>query len=375
MTLLPAFCSTIDSSCKKSYNPPVLKTDNKFLVIDGVLVSSLDSPSVFNLSRTIKLTDTTFSSFPEAAAIVSVEGKNGEIFNFIEEPGGIYKAEHTIFNNAEQYRLKIQTANGNQYESDFVDVKTTPPIDSISWQYQNDVEIYANTHDPLNNTKYYRWDFIETWQHRAKLSRSIAQTNGLIYYIDSTNQTFDCWSNMNSTQILTGSSVALSEDVISKDLINTIPQNSDKIGIRYSILVKQYALAEDAYQYFQILKKNTESLGSIFDAQPTQLIGNIHSVKNPSEIVIGFFTASTVQQKRIFINRDDVIPWNPIDTGRSCDIKNIPQDSNNYLLYNYPDNAYEPYYYGTMPDLIFLAKRYCLDCRANGGTTTKPSYW
>ena len=363
--------TSINTGCKKSYTPPAIKADNKFLVIDGTLISSADSPTVLTLSRTIKLTDTTFSSSFEPDAAVSVESKNGQTINFTEESNGRYKANSVILNYADQYRLKIQTANGNQYESDYVDVKRTPPIDSITWQYQNDIMIFANTHDPLNNTKYYRWDFVETWQHESKFSRTIAQQNGLIYYVDSTNQTFDCWSSANSTQILTGSSVALSEDVISNNLINTIPKNSDKAAIRYSILVKQYALSEDAYQYFEILKKNNESLGSIFDAQPTQLVGNIHSVKNPAEIVVGFFTASSVQQQRIFIDRAS----NPPDTGRSCDIINIPQDPNNYLLYNYPDKAYEPYYYGTMPDVIYLAKNYCLDCRANGGTTIKPSYW
>ena len=128
--------------CKKPYNPPAVRVDNKFLVIDGVLVNSADSPSVFTLSRTVKLTDTTFASSPETGATVTVEGKNGEIFNCTEEPGGIYKANHIILNNGEQYHLKIQTANGNQYESDYVDVKQTQPIDSLTWQQQNDVMIY-----------------------------------------------------------------------------------------------------------------------------------------------------------------------------------------------------------------------------------------
>ena len=44
-----------------------------------------------------------------------------------------------------------------------------------------------------------------------------------------------------------------------------------------------------------LMQKNAESLGSIFDEQPTQITGNIHSVTNPSEQVIGYVSAGTVE--------------------------------------------------------------------------------
>jgi Domain of unknown function (DUF4249) len=368
-------CTTIYISCKKSYNPAATQVNYKFLVVDGVIVNSIDSPTAIRLSRTVRLTDSTTASSPETGATVSVEGKTGEHFLFTEAPGGVYISVPLILNYSNQYRLKITTANGSQYQSDYVTVSQTPAIDSVTWQQQNDVTINVNTHDPANNTKYYRWDFVETWEYTSTYNRTIAESNGLIYYIDSTNQTYDCWSNDNSTDILLGSTVALSQNVISQEPIALIPQNSDKIGVRYSILVKQYGLTEDAFQYFQILKKNTENLGSIFDAQPTQLSGNIHSITNPSEIVIGFITASSVQEERIFINNNQLSSWVPVDNGQSCDLINILQNPTNYLLYSYPDTAYAPYYFTTSPTGINLVKRSCVDCTTRGGTTTKPSYW
>jgi hypothetical protein len=371
-----SFCIVIYSSCKKPYSPPAIQVDNKFLVIDGTLVNSADSPSVFNLSRTIKLNDSTFSSSAERGATLSVEGENGDIHNFFELPGGIYQSNPLSLNTSSKYRLKITTSSGEDYLSDFVEVRQTPPIDSVTWQQQNDVMLYVNTHDASGNTKYYRWDFTETWQYRAPLESELGVENGLMYYIiDRPNdQKYNCWSTDNSTEILAGSSIALSQDVINKAAIGIVLQNSVKINIRYSILVKQYAIADEAYQYFQILKKNTENLGSIFDAQPTQLIGNIHSVKNPSEVVIGYFTASSVQQKRIFINRDEVTNWNYIYPGQSCDMIAIEQNPTNFLLYTYADPGYTAYYFfGTTG--LELNRVSCLDCTLQGGTNQKPSYW
>ena len=365
-------------SCKKPYNPPATQVDNKFLVIDGSLVNSTDSPSVFTLSRTIKLTDTTFTSSQETGANVSVEGENGDTYNFSELPGGIYKSNPLLLNTSSKYRLKITTASGEGYASDFVEVKQAPPIDSITWQQQNDVTVSLDAHDPLNNTKYYRWDFTETYQYEAPLQAELSQDNGVLFYVDNTpNQTFDCWRSVNSTDILLGSSIALSQDVINKAPITIVPQNSQKIGIRYSILIKQYALTEDAYQYFSILKKNTENLGSIFDAQPSQLTGNIHSVKNPAEIVIGFFTASSFTQKRLFITKYDVTNWHFIDTNRECGVKSIghyPLPDPRFWVYDYPDPDYYPYYF-CGSTCLFIARRECVDCRVRGGTNKKPSYW
>ena len=371
---LLSFCAIIDIDCRKLYNPPAINADNKFLVVDGVLINSTDSPTVFRLSRTIRLTDSTTASSPETGATVTIEGSNGENFSFTEESGGIYISSPLVLNYLNQYRLKISTANGDQYLSDYVPVSQTPAIDSITWEQQNDVTLYANTHDPSKNEKYYRWDFVETWQYRSTYERTIAQSNGIIYYVDSTTQTYNCWSSDQSTEILLGSTIALGQDVVSRQPIALIPQSDDKIGTRYSILVKQYALTQDAYQYFNILKKNTENLGSIFDAQPTQLSGNIHSVINPSEVVIGYVAASSVTQQRIFIDNSQLDNWNAFYNGQDCELKLISQDPNDFRSYSYDDTSYAPYHY-VSPDGLEIAKISCVDCRTRGGTAIKPSFW
>src|SRR5450631_1260526 len=219
-----SFCMVIYIGCKKPYNPPAIQVDNKFLVIDGTLINSADSPSVFTLSRTIKLTDTTFSSAAETGATVSVDGSSGESYPFTEQAGGVYKSNPVLLNPANKYRLKIITSSGDQYLSDFVEVQQTPPIDSITWQQQNDVMLYVNTHDASGNTKYYRWDFTETWQYRAPLKSELGVENGLIYYVEDrpNDQKYNCWSTDNSTEILAGSSISLSQDVINRAPIGIV---------------------------------------------------------------------------------------------------------------------------------------------------------
>jgi len=169
-----------------------------------------------------------------------------------------------------------------------------------------------------------------------------------------------------------GSSAKLDEDVISHAPITAIPRHAEKIIARYSILVKQYALTKEAYEHWQILEKNKRQRGTIFDAQPAQLTENIHCITNPDEPVIGWVSASSIEEKRIFIRNSSVAPWGRGATGVACDVFFInPADAAIYL--NDPNNA--PAYFVTGGGLAITRPR-CVDCRLNGeGEPVKPSFW
>jgi hypothetical protein len=86
--------------------------------------------------------------------------------------------------------------------------------------------------------------------------------------------------------------------IIAAKIIST----SEKLEAKYSILVKQYGLTSEAYNFWQNLKKNTEDLGTIFSSQPSEVPGNVDCATDPSEPVVGYISVTNVQQKRIFIS-------------------------------------------------------------------------
>lgn len=362
-------------ACKQAYEPPAIVAPNHYLVVDGVINTLPDSKTTIQLSRTKNLKDS-FQAVPESAARVQIEAKSGAVYTLQEQNAGVYTINHLTLSAAENYRLNIRTTNGTQYFSDFVPVKQTPPIDSVTWKQDGGVTFYVNTHDPLNAARYYRWDFTETWQYRSALlgNYGLGVSNGLIFFKDTATQTNDCWSTQNSTEIILASSNRLSEDVIDHFPVNVIEKNAEKLGIRYSTLMRQYALTEDAYKYWEILQKNSQTLGTLFDAQPGQLVSNIHRADNSSEPVIGYASACAVQEKRIFVDHLQLFDWNPTPPNFYCGVDEIAQNSTNFLIWNYPDTTFGPWYF-VSPAGLKIAKLDCLDCRRRGGTNQKPSFW
>ncbi|MEP6845469.1 MAG: DUF4249 domain-containing protein, partial [Panacibacter sp.] len=285
----------ITTGCKEVYKPNINSPSTGYLVVEGY-INSGGGPSTITLTRTTKLIDSVFVLF-EHNAQVSIESDNNQNFPMKEGVNGSYISDVLNLDPASKYRVRIYTQNGKEYTSDFAPVKYTPVIDSISWQRENGgLQTYINTHDAQNNTKYYQWKYAETWEIHSPYYSSLFYTHdpvtSLITGVEYSNPLthnpdttiHKCWQSYVSRNIILGSSEKLNTDRIYLPL-SYIEPASVQLSVLYSIELKQYALSSGAYVFYQQLKKNTEQLGSIFDAQPSELKGNIQCITNPSEIV------------------------------------------------------------------------------------------
>jgi len=360
-------------ACKKPYDVPAININYAFLVLEGNIEIGNNKISVIHLSRTQTLKDTSITT-PETLAKVMIESNNGASYLLNETANGEYTSSPLQLNTVQEYRLKVITTNSDQYVSAFVKGKTAPEIDSITWKQDIDLKIFVHTHDPNNNTRYYKWEFDETAQHNAPIESNLGVKDGLIFYRDSTTQVYNCWNTTRSNTIAVTSTKALSTDVVSYQQVHKIIKNDARLDVRYSINVRQYAISDEAYQYWQILQKSTQQTGSIFDPQPSQLSSNVTCVNDPKKAVIGFISAGSYTEKRIFINNSELNNWDFTTTGVACNVRFGSQNPNNYLLFSYSDTSYAPQYFVTGGG-IALYKISCLDCRRAGGTSIKPVFW
>ncbi|MGI8583701.1 MAG: DUF4249 domain-containing protein [Chitinophagaceae bacterium] len=364
----------LTAACKEKFDPPINPQQTNYLVAEGFINAGQGSTNI-QLSRTTQLKDTGQIK-PESNATVSVMGEDNSVYLLKETGNGLYSSSQLNLDKNKKYRLHIITNNGKNYLSDFVAVKLTPPIDSLNWRFENDgVQIYVNTHDPQNNTKYYKWDYEETWEiHSYNAARYKYHVTPFIGVgdrnQDEIKSMYYCWKTKNSTNILLGSSVALNSDVISLQPVTLIPQGSEKLSVRYSILVRQHALDQQGYEFYRLMKKNTESIGSIFDAQPSDITGNIHSVSDPNEKVIGYIGASSVQEKRIFISNSELPAW---FYSFQCTSIYVVNNIDSLVKY-FTGDKYIPYEKKGFIEGYYASTSHCLDCRERG-TSLKPSFW
>lgn len=286
--------------CKKSFSPKLVNQNVQYLVVEGVINIGNDS-TIINLSRTVKVNSKSDSA-AELKAVINVEGNDNSSYPIMELGNGRYGAPALGLDLTKQYRIHIRTVDAKEYVSDFTPCRPTPPIDTVGFNaLSNGIQIYVNTHDPKNNTHYYRWSYEETWAFHSEYPSDFVSNGSAI--VPRSGDIYSCFTHDASSDITLSSSEKLSQDIIYQAPIIFIPSTSEKIETRYSILLKQYALTSEEYNYWQNLKKNTEQIGSIFDAQPSELQGNIHCITDPTVPVIGYVGATTIQQKRVFIAR------------------------------------------------------------------------
>ena len=296
-----AFTSlTLLSGCIKQFIPGVSE-DQNMLVVEGLIT---DQPG----HNTIKLTTSMplglpSQSKPLSGCFVTVSDDLGNVSSLNETDAGIYNPDpsfHGVVGRSYTLHIKTDFKLGNRsYQSLPVLMKPVPPIDSIYYDRLvltrstlddhptgEGCQIYLDTHDPENSCKYYRWEYIETWEIQLP-------------YLVPNNI---CWVSGNSDHINIKNTTSLSEDRIEKLPVNLITNQTDRLKIRYSILVNQYSIDEEEFNYWDKLQKIVEQVGSLYDITPSSIPSNISRIEKPSEAVLGYFSVSAVKSKRIFIN-------------------------------------------------------------------------
>ncbi len=368
-------CSLFFCQCKDKFIPEIESRKVNYLVIEGTIIPGLGNTTHIMLSRTLP-PDTDEKLIVEAGASVSVEIENGASFAFVEDKPGNYYGKDIVVPAGAKCRLKITTKNQSQYASAFVPVKISPPIDRIDYYIKNkDAQIYVNTHDETNNTRYYRWLYEGTYEYNSQYTAFMkfnpADSTLLPTDVPYQEKKLRCWQKDLNTSILIASTEQLRLDEVFQAPLKVIRDNSIEFAIGYSVHLKQYALTKEAYYYYFNLRKVTEQLGGIFSPLPTEIKGNIFCINNPNEPVIGYVSASTESIKRQYIPR-------PMDWGYINDCGNPDPDYDHSklgLARLFALGNFIVYIENNRNKGFGVISKNCVECITRGGTNEKPVYW
>lgn len=347
---------------------PETGEDKDLIVVEGLIT---DQPG----QNTIKLSTSQPLGLrsevtPLEGCQVSVSDDQGNVFNMQESASGTYNADpdfHGILGRSYTLHIKTDQSHNNlSYESAPMLLRPVPPIDSVyyerrifatasdGWPTQEGCQVYLNTHDPTNICKFYRWEFAETWQFEIPY--------------DVANRI--CWTTSYSKNILVKNTSSLSDDRIVRQPINIVDNKSDRLTIRYSILVNQYSLNEDEYNYWEKLEEVVEQVGSLYDITPAEIPSNIRCVEKPGETVLGYFSVSSVESKRIFIKSQF---RGLVNLYRDCQNSTVGYYDNipglNIDRWIIIDHLFPP-----PPYKVLTFFKGCADCTVRG-SNRKPDFW
>jgi Domain of unknown function (DUF4249) len=360
------------AACLEPYQPPATDEVVNILVVDGFL-NSTDGSATVSLGHTISLSSQDKPE-PEFDAAVSILVEGGGSYALTQQDSGIYAISGLIIDPNAKYRLSVRTPDGEDYLSDDVEIIPSPAIDSITWDAkENGVNIMVNAHDAAGNTRYYRWDYVETWRYHAPLSSDYKVVNGVPVYRTDDERIYTCWRTIPSTKITITSTVRLADDIVYQYPVTFLPMGSSKISVKYSILIKQRGVSKNEYDFLQQLQKTTESIGGLFDPQPSQVTGNIRNLNNPLVPVLGYFSAGEVKEERLFID--------------FYDLPDYLQKTTRPLGCFTQDSVFLPHEWGgseTIVSAIYEGRGIigytqtspiCADCRLQGGSLITPAFW
>lgn len=320
---------------------PLMRSSNRFIIIaalllglnaciqqvdlavpegnNGIVVSaSLTTVSGLQEVRLTRLAAYTTRAlqYPVTAALVWIVDNTGQRHNFVEDArikGSYFPSDRSFVGEVgKSYTLHILTSDQHRYESSAETIRPSTPIkkvytepilveDATLGKAIRGYNVLLDTDDAPEKGDYYRW----SWAHYEKLVycsqfEAIPFTGGPetlagLYCCESCWDIVRCYSNC--TNIL--SDALVNGRTISRHPITNIPYcNRD-----YYIEIQQRLISKEAYQYWHAVDLLSTNNGSLFDAAPSAIRGNIKCTSHPEEAAYGLFETCSISENGFFVER------------------------------------------------------------------------
>jgi hypothetical protein len=309
----------IFTNCTEPY---ILETNSyeEALVVEATITNELKKQEI-TLTKTSRFEDK--ETQIESGADVFITDETGTQYDFQEESGKYISTTEFQAIPGREYQLNINTKDGRTFKSS---TETLTPINTIqdvktaveTKDSLRGVAIKVTSFDPTNEAKYYRYEYEETYKIIApswNLSKAIVipanpnnpRAEPTYALIPNSPDTRICYNSKKSTEISLTSTAELNDNHVNFN-VRFISNQDYIIKERYSILVRQYIESLASYSYYRTLKKLSGSGSLLSPNQPGFLYGNLRSVTNPNDKIIGYFDVASVSTKRIYFNYIDLFP-------------------------------------------------------------------
>jgi hypothetical protein len=319
-------------------------------------------------------------NIPVSRCIIEIQDDKDHVFAGEEFETGRYRVwmDKEFLITGTSYRIQIKTPSGEEILSGYDRLPDCPEVDSVYYERKElltnnpgqniiGLQFYIDLEGKTVSSRYYRWNIEETWEYHAPYPLENYYDGEIrrVVPADYTNKI--CWSTEKVSSIYTLSTQNLITNSYRKLPLHFVDNSTIKLYFGYSVRVYQYAITESAYIFWEQLRINSEEQGGLYEQQPLPVEGNLQNVSHPDHKVLGYFGASSVTMKRIFVEgiRDMDIFYDAVCSP-------LPLDRMGWRGYEPSDY---PVYFVYIKGKVMTIDERCINCRVYGGTNVKPDFW
>jgi hypothetical protein len=365
------------NGCITPFVPQIEPSEINKYVVSG-MVSDLTEIQTVSVSMTSSINSPEL--IPVRGCSVVIKDDAGNEFRMQEYAGGIYRTfiSRSYLVPGVSFKIEIVTDQGVRIESDYDKLYECPEIDSIYYLRREiisgtrknvqGIQLYLDLDGKNTDTRFFRWELTETWEYQVPYAREWYY-DGQVHHIQPPDYSRKvCWSEQPVKNIFTLSTLGLISNKYEMLPLNFVDNQTSKLLYGYSLMTKQFSMSEAAYSYWEQLRINSNTQGNLYEKQPVTVTGNLTNISSAENEVIGFFGASSVKTKRMFIRnvKNLKIDYEPLCTPAPLErgFREIsPEDYPAFLAGN--DVGFFMIHIG----------RECVDCLIFGGINIKPDYW
>jgi len=296
--IVPVIISMIVSSCFRSYDPEIEKTQ-ALLVVDGLIT---DQPATYHVSLHYSNSFTGTKEYKAAeSAKITITDNIGNVYALAGGSNGLYYTDSTKFTGVpgRSYMLHI-LLSGQQYESAPQLLPISETTDTLYGEYTTREVLMADAYGGYFTFTENVLQICMNFKSQNDSIQAIRLTptfvnEGLLTTISTT--TFCCTivSQDDSRAVnITDEAYQLKVSEINHHVVGSFVLHDGPSPYLQIVSFSRYLLNNESYKYYKEIKTQLTAEGKLFDPITSQLSGNITCKSDPSRCALGFFEASAV---------------------------------------------------------------------------------
>jgi len=332
-------------SCEEIYTPDI-DTQESVLVFEGLITDQMGSQWV-TITKSNGYNDSKASSKATGFS-VQIEGKDGTNYPLTEQGGGNYVSASNVKGEVNhEYRVVAVDPEGHSYESEYETLLPAASLDSLGGEYHQEkwlekvdgvgqiehknegIRVLASSQTD-GFTPYYRYEYnvvyltsqtypTQPFKTNCYIARPVSSYRNGFVALANGNLYANQYIVNNPVEYLTSVQMEFKVTLDSMELDslgNAIYEPEEITLNQYGFLfrLRQYSLSEKGYAYWKAIYDQLNVSGQLFDPVEAQVEGNMKCSSDSSEMVFGYFGASSVTSKPeyFYLRYDNTVTVKPV---------------------------------------------------------------